>query len=63
MPASDAAFAGALQTLVGDAGLRSRVGLANLARQRAVYTLPPMVEAYSAVFARAAARTRQGRPA
>ena len=63
VPASDAAFAGALQTLVGDAGLRSRVGLANLARQRAVYTLPPMVEAYSAVFARAAARTRQGRPA
>lgn len=62
VPASDAAFADALRTLVEDGGLRSRVGLANLARQRTVYTLPPMVEAYDAAFARATAGARKGPP-
>jgi len=48
----DAALGRALAALVDNAGLRFIIGQANRKRLRAVYSLPPMIEAYGALFER-----------
>lgn len=53
--ASDTALSGALDALIGDAPLRARVGQANRTRQRELYTLAGMAEAYRAAFERMSA--------
>jgi glycosyltransferase involved in cell wall biosynthesis len=51
-PVDDAALSRALAALVNDAGLRLVIGQANRRRLRAVYALPPMIEAYGALMER-----------
>jgi glycosyltransferase involved in cell wall biosynthesis len=60
-PPDDAALGRALAALVNEAGLRFVIGQANRRRQRAVYALPPMIEAYGALFERLTAAGRARR--
>ena len=60
-PLDDAALARALGRLISDAALRSAIGQANRRRLRAVYALPPMIEAYGALIDRLAATGRARR--
>lgn len=55
VPPDDAALGRALDALVSDAALRSRIGRANRTRQRALYALPHMVTAYETTFEKAGA--------
>jgi glycosyltransferase involved in cell wall biosynthesis len=57
-PSCDSALSGALDALIRDPALRTRLGRANRARQRDLYTLPKMVEAYGAVLERMSASGR-----
>jgi glycosyltransferase involved in cell wall biosynthesis len=50
VPRDDAAFAGALRTLVGDAALRARLGAANRAKAAREYDQETMFAAYAALF-------------
>ncbi|HKP79598.1 MAG TPA: glycosyltransferase family 4 protein [Phenylobacterium sp.] len=50
VPLGERALSEALDTLVRNPALRVRIGRANRMRQRDLYTLPQMVDAYSAVF-------------
>ena len=59
-PASDEAFACALATLAGNAGLRARIGQANRQRLRATFTLGPMIDAYAALLERMTSSARSG---
>jgi glycosyltransferase involved in cell wall biosynthesis len=52
VPLCDSALSGALDALIQDATLRARIGRANRARQRDLYALPKMVQAYGAAFER-----------
>lgn len=58
VPRGDSALSGALDALIGDAALRTRIGQANRTRQGELYTLPTMVEAYCAAFERLSAFAR-----
>jgi glycosyltransferase involved in cell wall biosynthesis len=49
-PLDAGALAGALDALLGDAGLRARLGAANRARAEAVYDQAAMFAAYEALF-------------
>jgi glycosyltransferase involved in cell wall biosynthesis len=60
-PPSEAALSDALQALIADPALRERIGQANRTRQRDLYTLSAMVEAYGALFDRLSARSRARR--
>jgi L-malate glycosyltransferase len=57
----DGALSEALDTLIGDASLRARIGQANRTRQGELYTLPKMAESYGAVFERVSAPARARR--
>jgi glycosyltransferase involved in cell wall biosynthesis len=59
VPADVAAFGAALAALVDSPDLRTRIGAANRARQRALYGLGPMVEAYRSAFDKALASARR----
>jgi glycosyltransferase involved in cell wall biosynthesis len=61
VPLSEAALSSALQALIADPALRASIGQANRARQRDLYTLSTMVEAYGALFDRLSARSRERR--
>jgi glycosyltransferase involved in cell wall biosynthesis len=61
VPPCDEALSGALDALIGDASLRARIGQANRTRQRELYTLPKMAEAYGAAFERMSASARPRR--
>ena len=61
-PPSDAEFGMALQVLVADQALRTRIGLANQARLREAYTVGKMVSAYTALFDRMIPTSNQERP-
>jgi glycosyltransferase involved in cell wall biosynthesis len=60
-PPSEAALSNALHALIADPALRASIGQANRARQRDVYALSTMVEAYGALFDRLNARSRARR--
>jgi len=49
---NEEALGAAMKTLVGDANLRARIGEANRRRIRSHYTLPIMIETYSALLNR-----------
>jgi len=55
-PGDEDGLASALETLAHDARLRKRVGNANLVRARAEFGEQAMIEAYRALYARAAGR-------
>ena len=57
VPPSDDALSDALRALIADPALRASIGQANRARQRELYTLSTMVEAYGALFDRLSARS------
>jgi glycosyltransferase involved in cell wall biosynthesis len=59
VPPDVAEFGAALAALVDSPALRTRIGAANRARQRALYGLGPMVEAYRGAFDRALAFARR----
>ena len=58
VPPSEAALGRALRALIADPALRASIGQANRARQRDLYTLATMAEAYGALFDRLSARSR-----
>lgn len=58
-PLDDDALGRALSTLINNAALRYAIGRANRARLRAVYALPPMIEAHGALIDRLASRKRE----
>ncbi|MBI1364746.1 MAG: glycosyltransferase [Alphaproteobacteria bacterium] len=58
-PAGDmAGLASALARLIGDPGLRRRLGAANAARARELFALEPMIDKHEALFDEALARGR-----
>jgi glycosyltransferase involved in cell wall biosynthesis len=60
-PLSEAALSSALHALIADPALRASIGQANRARQRDLYALSSMVEAYGALFDRLSAQSRARR--
>ncbi|SFJ89634.1 glycosyltransferase family 4 protein [Caulobacter sp. UNC279MFTsu5.1] len=61
VPPSEVDLSDALRALIADPALRESIGQANRARQRDLYALSTMVEAYGALFDRLSARSRARR--